>query len=885
MKFYYFNSTHWDREWYLPFERYRIRLVDLVEGLLDKLETVPGYDRFTFDGQTVVLEDVTEIRPDFRARLRRQVEAGRLNVGPWYAMPDEFLVSGESLIRNLLAGRRIAREYGGEPWPVGYVCDVFGHIAQLPQLFRGFGIGVAAAARGIPWDTPQFLRWKAPDGSCCDLLKLAHGGYGHFSFLVGLNDGPLERETFLERFHPYVERYRRTDPDVVILPDAQDHTIPHRRMPELLNWIRDAYPGAEFIHTDYTGLAEFAPENPLPVLEGELTATASEQGAGMMKLVAHSLSSRYDIKLENDLVQNRLELELEPYLAVQASPGETDRRLLRRAWEALLKNQAHDSVCGCSIDETHAMQMPRYREAMQIADGIFGRSDALPEANQEGEYLLRFFNPLPYSREEVFRVTLPLPCDFPARFTEPRVPEAFASFRLYEEGEGGREIPHTLLKVEKNMHRILYRVADEYTVAFRTRLAPASWTTLLLRPSETPVRDFGSLRTGKLSGANEFLLLEIRQDGTFTATDRETGETYGPFNEYLFDSDAGDGWYHVPPVGNRTLLSSTDGASVRLLIDSSVLLEYELVRNFRFPAELTFRASANALYNTTEPSREEARLTVRTVVSLEAGSRMLKVRTELDNCLKDCRLRLSVPFGMAGGYLAGQAFTLLERRPGRSTGNRTAAEIEAEPLEKNFNGILARGDGRRGMAFLNPAGLHEASCSPCDESCLYVTLFRAFRRTINRNGEPDGQLQKTLKFEYACRFFSAPPDPETLYRELQLLRSGTPLRFQPPGSAAPEPAVPFLSLSGGLVFSAMKPAEDGCGVILRLFNPSDRKRRGEMKFGRLVELASLCTLAEDETAPFRGGTDRIRVTAEAFGIVTLKLRFSTATGKNLPAKS
>lgn len=878
MKFYYFNSTHWDREWYLPFERYRIRLVDLTEGLLEKLETVPGYDRFSFDGQTVVLEDVTEVRPDFRVRLRRQVEAGTLNVGPWYVMPDEFLVSGESLIRNLLAGRRIAREYGNDPWPVGYVCDVFGHIAQLPQLLCGFGIDVAAAARGIPWDAPQFLRWKAPDGSCCNLLKLAHGGYGHFSPLVGLNDEPLERETFLERFRPYVERYRRTDPDVVILADALDHTVPHRRIPEVLQWIREAYPDSEVIHVDYTALPEFAPENPLPVLEGELAATASERGARMMKVVAHSLSSRYDIKRENDLVQNRLELELEPFLAMQVPPGETDRRLLRRAWGSLLKNQAHDSICGCSVDETHFMQMPRYREAMQIADGVFGRFDVLPAANPEGEYLLRLFNPLPYSREEVFRVTLPLPCDYPARFAEPRSPEEFASFRLFADGDGGREIPCTLLHVGKNMHRILYRVADEYTVAFRACLAPASWSTFRLRPSETPVRDFGTMRTGKLGGANQFLSLEIRGDGTFAVTDRENGAVYEGFNEYLLDSDAGDGWYHIPPVGNRTLLSSAEGVSVRLLTDSSVLLEYEIVRRFRFPAELAFRASANALYNTTEPSREETLLAVRTIVSLEAGNRLLKVRTELDNCLKDCRMRLSVPFGMTGGYLAGQAFTLQERTPGRRTGEATIAEIEAEPLEKNFSGILARSDGKRGMAFLNPAGLHEASCLPCDESCLYVTLFRAFRRTVNRNGEPDGELQKTLKFEYAFRFFSSPPEPAELYRELLRLRCGAPVRFQSPGSAAPGPETPFLTLSGGLVFSAMKPAEDGDGVILRLFNPSGREQRGEVNPGRPVERAALCSPAEEETAPLCCENGRIMVTAGAFRIVTLKLRFPASTG-------
>ncbi|MBS1368477.1 MAG: hypothetical protein HPZ91_00850 [Lentisphaeria bacterium] len=874
MKFYCFSSTHWDREWYLPFERYRIKLVDLAEKLLENLETVPGWEQFIFDGQTVVLEDITELRPDLRRRLIRQVKAGKLKVGPWYVMPDEFLVSGEALIRNLLTGRELARRYGCEPWPVGYVCDVFGHIAQLPQLLRGFGIGCAVAARGIPWKSPQFLRWKAPDGSLCDLVKLAHGGYGHFSFLLGLNGAPLEKKAFLAKFRPYVERYRETDPDVVILPDAQDHTIPHRQQPEVLRWIREAYPEAELRLTDFTSLPEFAQENILPVLTGELADTASENGAKMMKLVAHSLSSRYDIKLANDLAQNRLELELEPFLAMRAASGDfgkTDRALLRRAWRTLLKNQAHDSICGCSTDETHFMQMPRYREVMQIVDGIFGRLDPQP-GMESGEYFrLRIFNPLPYPREGVIRVTLPLPCDYPASFAEPRAPEAFASFRLH--AANGEEIPYTLLKVEKNMHRILYAVADEYHIALKTRLEPCAWTTLELTPSAVPVRDFETQRTGRRSAANEFLSLEINSDGTFSVTDRESGALIREFNEYLLDSDAGDGWYHVPPVGGRTLLSTPESASVALLTDCSFLTEFEIVQRFRFSAGLNFRASANALYNTTEQSEEEAVITIRSIVSLEAGSRLLKVRTTLDNVLKDCRLRLSVPTGLSGSYLAGQAFTLNTRMPGRATGNATIAETEMEPLEKNFSGLLIRNDGKRGIAFLNPAGLHEAACFSGDESKLCITLFRAFRRTINRNGEPDGELQKRLVFDYAYSFYPGPPVPAGLYRELLFLRCDAPLLFQRSQHPSPLPDKPFLRLFGELVFSAMKPAEDGSGIILRLFNPSCEKKSGEAVLRSPAESVSLCTPAEEEYRTLSGHTDRIPVTAGPFEIVTLKLSF------------
>ncbi len=149
MRFYYFSATHWDREWYQSRQVYRKRLLTLTRRVLDLLEQQPEYRHFIFDGQTVVLDDVAEVHPEWRPRLATAISGGRLKVGPWYVMPDEFLVSGEALIRNLQIGRAVAEEYGSAPWPVGYVCDIFGHMAQLPQLFAGFGLKGAVVWRGL----------------------------------------------------------------------------------------------------------------------------------------------------------------------------------------------------------------------------------------------------------------------------------------------------------------------------------------------------------------------------------------------------------------------------------------------------------------------------------------------------------------------------------------------------------------------------------------------------------------------------------------------------------------------------------------------------------------------------------------------------------------
>src|SRR5512143_1978299 len=142
------SHTHWDREWYQTFQQFRLRLVHLIDGLLDILDTDPQYKHFMLDGQTIVLEDYLQIRPEREADLHKYVQNGRILIGPWYLMPDEFLVSPEAIIRNLQEGDRVARRFGPKMM-VGYIPDPFGHIGQMPQILRGFDIQTASLWRGV----------------------------------------------------------------------------------------------------------------------------------------------------------------------------------------------------------------------------------------------------------------------------------------------------------------------------------------------------------------------------------------------------------------------------------------------------------------------------------------------------------------------------------------------------------------------------------------------------------------------------------------------------------------------------------------------------------------------------------------------------------------
>ena len=163
--------THWDREWYQPFQRFRLRLVDMVDRVLERAEADRRFC-FTFDGQTAMLEDYLEIRPEAEPRIQALVATGQLAVGPWRILSDEFLVSGETLVRNLEAGVARAERFG-QAMAVGYLPDEFGHAAQVPQLLRRAGFEHAAVWRGVPAAVAE--RLSGADSQCALTIRTAFG--------------------------------------------------------------------------------------------------------------------------------------------------------------------------------------------------------------------------------------------------------------------------------------------------------------------------------------------------------------------------------------------------------------------------------------------------------------------------------------------------------------------------------------------------------------------------------------------------------------------------------------------------------------------------------------------------------------------------------------
>ncbi len=352
--------THWDREWYLPFEQFRLRLGSVVDGVLDTLEQDPSFTSFTLDGQGIVLEDYVEVRPENEDRLRGLLAAGRLEVGPSYVLPDEILVGGESLVRNLLLGRAVCRRFGAEPSGAGYLPDSFGHPAQLPQILAGFGIRTFLFSRGMGDEIDEvgvLFRWRAGPAEVVACQMLPH--YDNFARLTWYHDAEQRVRDIVDRFGELVHGAGR---DEIVLANGSDHLPIEPELPEIVSELAHTF-GTELRIGRYD---EYAPgAEGLPAHAGELV------GSRLQNVLRGVNSARIYLKQANERAERRL-LSIETAAALGTLRGGAPYPVadLRLAWRDLLRNHPHDSICGCSCDEVHRDMLVRYEQLDRTLDFV-----------------------------------------------------------------------------------------------------------------------------------------------------------------------------------------------------------------------------------------------------------------------------------------------------------------------------------------------------------------------------------------------------------------------------------------------------------------------------------------------------------------------------------
>ncbi|NDD28296.1 MAG: hypothetical protein EB084_08550, partial [Proteobacteria bacterium] len=420
--------THWDREWYLPLEGYRHRLSLLMDRVLGLLSdgTLPC---FVLDGQTVAIDDWLERHPERRDELAAHVRAGRLAIGPWFVLADELLVSGEALIRNLSEGMRLARSLGACS-QVAYSPDPFGHVSQLPQIVRSFGMDTVMFARGLG-DEPSTTAcvWQGPDGSRVRAAILTTS-YSNGRLLTHEPDMSARIAAEVERLRPHLAA------PVALICTGSDHEIVDARLApgvaeaasRLAPWrVRfgtyDDYVAALSRCVDARNGEGLGVHSGVPqgeqgaALVGELRGARTPdlvgelRGARLLPLLPGVMSAHIPIKQANERCLDLLESVAEPLSALSHALGGPDpSRLLRAAWRELLLNHAHDSICGCSVDPVHRENKVRFERVEQMASAVADEAmgylcGQVTRMGDEGEHRVAI-NPLPVARTAMVAVTV-----------------------------------------------------------------------------------------------------------------------------------------------------------------------------------------------------------------------------------------------------------------------------------------------------------------------------------------------------------------------------------------------------------------------------------------------------------------------------------------------
>ncbi len=383
---YVVTHTHWDREWYASFEIFRERLTLLLEKLVDHMKKDDSFQHFHLDGQTVVLEDFQETMGT-NQDLLDLIKDGRITVGPWYVLPDEFLIGAESWIRNYLYSEKIAKKFGINLSNVAYLPDMFGHNAYMPAVVKGLGLKWAVIWRGVDNLQDTSFSWSTPFGDLVDAIYLIHSysNAAHF----GMDTQSLKRK-FIEE----AERLSKIAPhNPPLLMNGTDHEIPYFNIGKILQEISTTE-----IRFTQTGFEEYTAElgRPKSCVVGELRSPR------IVPVLKDVTSSRIWEKILHHQVEKFYVYYLEPLLAISKIIGDqVPFDSIWYGWKQILQCQPHDSICGCSMDDVHRAVQARLKNAMDHGKALFAKTFLSIVKRRIDDMGITIFNPLEWDYKGV----------------------------------------------------------------------------------------------------------------------------------------------------------------------------------------------------------------------------------------------------------------------------------------------------------------------------------------------------------------------------------------------------------------------------------------------------------------------------------------------------
>ena len=863
--------THWDREWYLTQSQFRPSLVRLIDGLLDLAENAPDYLSFMLDGQTIALEDYLQIKPYNRDRLVSAVQRGKIIIGPWYILPDELLISGESHIRNFLTGAKIAKDFG-PTMKVGYLPDSFGHPAQMPQILQGLGLDTIVFWRGASneMDKTEFY-WQAPDGESTVFCVNMPNGYATAARLgTPCEDTLLHLNGIMDVLGP------KASTNLILLMNGSDHLHAEKRIPEIIAAFNARYSDKKITFSTMEGFLE---ELRSRVPADLKTFTGNLCYGDKTILLGSTTSTRVYLKQANHMVQKKLERYLEPIIVHERllGGGFDFTGYQHHLSKLLLENHPHDSICGCSVDKLHDEMETRFMVLEQLEDQLYDDTIVRLQGEEsiKADAQLMVFEPnqdslLSYAEVEVLFDRIQKQSLDYFRSSTKELPGKLKPIpkNIRAEDENGNSIPCFMLSAEPCEYSLHFSDFDQpqvfhaNMVKLGLMLPPMSYGahTIYLYKCDASVSANSAKYPQKTEPVieNEYYKINF-QKTAFEVLDKKTGKLHKNFHAFVDVGDAGDEYSYSWPDNDRQV-SLEDVQEVLCKEQSEFCTSITVKGNLRLPAKLTQDRKSR--------SDELVDCPFTTTLTLYKNIDIIDIETEIDNRAEDHRLQVEFPSGSFSEYSSGSAHFDVTRH---LIDKPVPDKWEEYPLSTALtHGFADAGSDACGISLASHGIVEYEAVNRGKESFLRLTLLRCVgwlsrpdlnSRTVNGGWEcetPGGQCKGVHNFRYSV-----------IYRNGSWREAGTfgrvdralhPVRISQPYQALKYGGNPlsFISSLPPLIrLSALKPSAEGDGMIVRFYSLDKEERTIRLPMPEEVARVRLVTLAEKHINDLPIGKDRM----------------------------
>ncbi len=607
------SHTHWDREWYRTFNYFNVKLSYLFDNLFKILDENQDYKHFMLDGQMVMIEDYLLMYPSQKEKLKKYVEEDRIIIGPWYTQPDEFAPNAESLIRNLLIGINMAREYG-EYMKVGYLPDSFGHSSQLPSILRGFNINKACIMRGVPIDklSSPLFNWKSLNNDAVLTVSLPTG-YSNGMFL------PSESSKIDLRIKKEVEKLKKYgQQDNFLIMEGIDHQFPNGEITSYIKKHKDIK------HSSLENYINALERTNLEVLNGELISPVTNRVHLTMA------STRMKQKQQNRDSERLLIHKTEPISVLNYLNGTTYKKaLINNAWKKLLKNQTHDSICGCCTDEVHREMDQRFAEIKEIGETIYKANSRAFAKKVSGDQLtLTVYNHSFVKGKRVVKTVVYTDSDnFILRDPKGNIVSYILESQVQTDAS-----QLSIWSLYMDTPCLVYETKISFLIDFDFNYGFLQLD--IIEDKENTPKTY--LNSKKTNISTEYYEIKINQNGSLNVYDKEFNKEYKELVIFEDSGDCGD-TYNFCPIEDDPKITSELSRFKNLEVEQSeILTTVKLSLDLEVPSHL----------NTEKRSDDKKVLELDIEYTLYNHSRRIDVKTTFNNTILDHRLRVLLDSGI-----------------------------------------------------------------------------------------------------------------------------------------------------------------------------------------------------------------------------------------------